>query len=208
MMNALNHAAFSPLTAAADTPERRGEERQRTCFAIGRLVHAGREHVCLVRNMSESGVGIELDSPPPVGTDVTIETRALPPCRARVMWTDGRRAGLRLDGHHAQEAARDHRPRSPRFAFARELELIVEDRLCTVRSTDLSLGGIGLAAHVVAGVETPVVLLLGQHTLLGRLCWHAGGASGVRFTRPLTGTELNELLSWQHARAPDERERP
>lgn len=192
MMHALKHDLFSPVTA----PDRRGEGRQRTCFAIGKLVHAEREHVCLMRNMSENGVGIELDLPPPAGAEVTIEARSLPGCRATVMWTHGRLTGLQLDAHRPREERRDQRPRSPRFSFVREVEMIVEGRVRNVRSVDLSLGGIRLAAHVAAGMEAPVVLLLAQHTLLGRLSWHTGGASGIRFTRPLAGTELHQLLSW------------
>ena len=115
------------------------------------------------------------------------------------MWSDGRLAGLRLDDERPAANAADQRPRSPRFGFARTIEMIVDGRLSTVRSVDLSLGGIRLATHVAAGVETPVVLLLGQHTLLGRLCWHAGGASGIRFTSPLSGHELGQLLAWQRS---------
>ncbi len=194
-MTALRHDRFSPVTA----PDRRGESRQRTCFAIGKLVHAGREHVCLVRNMSETGVGIEVDHPPAPGTTVLIEARALPTGRAVVVWSEGRLAGLKLEQARGEDAT-PGRPRSPRFAFAREIEMIVDGHLSAVRSVDLSLGGIRLATHVASGVETPVVLLLGQHTLLGRLCWHAGGASGIRFTRPLAGSELAQLLAW-HRRA-------
>lgn len=194
-MTALRHASFSPVIA----PDRRGEARQRTCFAIGRLVHDGREHVCLVRNMSEMGVGIELDRPPLPGTTVLIEARALPACRALVVWSEGRLAGLKLEHRRQEDGSTQPRPRSPRFAFAREIEMIVDGRLTTVRSVDLSLGGMRLATHVPTRVETPVVLLLGQHTLLGRLCWHAGGASGIRFTRPLAGSELAQFLAWHRA---------
>ena len=194
-MNAPLPKPFFPVTA----PDRRGEDRQRTCFAIGKLVHADREHVCLVRNMSTNGVGIELDQPPPPGATVRIEARALPPCGATVVWAEGRLAGLRLDEDRDGNAAQGGRPRSPRFAFVRDIEMIVDGRLSAVRTADLALGGIRLATHVAAGVETPVVLLLGQHTLLGRLCWHAGGASGIRFTRPLTGADLSQLLGWNRA---------
>lgn len=72
------------------------------------LVHAGREHTVVSRNLSMGGVFVIMDDPPPIGTKVTV--RLLLPslkeessiaCTVRWLGDDG--AGLRFDGLRAIE---------------------------------------------------------------------------------------------------------
>ncbi|KQT31312.1 hypothetical protein ASG29_15240 [Sphingomonas sp. Leaf412] len=185
-----------PAPAAGDiVHDRRSGPRARTHFAIGKLTVDGCEHVCIVRNQSAQGVGIEMDCPPAAGTRVGIEARSLLAADATVIWSHDGMAGLRLDAPLVPPPA-DLRPRSPRFAVARSASLIVEDRVRDVPLRDISLGGVRLGGHVPSGMGTLVVLLLGPYSLPGRICWHAAGMSGVRFTRPLAASELAAILAW------------
>lgn len=191
-------AALFAVAPDALPLDRRAGSRQRTCFAVGKLTVAGRDRVCLVRNLSEQGAGIELDRPPAPGARVTIETRALSPAAATVVWARDRMAGLRLDAPIVPPDP-ELRPRSPRFDWARDVRLIVENRIVAAPVRDISLGGVGLGIHVPVGLETLVVVLAGPFSLPGRICWQAGGASGVRFTRPLAAAELAGMLDWNDA---------
>lgn len=182
-----------PSLLAPWPPERRSHARQRTCFAVGKLSEHGAERVCIVRNLSEQGVGIELDAPPPPGARVRIEARALEPADATVIWSRERLAGLRLDAPMLAPPA-DQRPRSPRFAFARDAQLIVEDQLIDAPLRDIALGGARVGRTLPVRTGTLLVLLVGSLSLTGRLCWQGGGAAGLRFTRPLAAGELAALL--------------
>ncbi len=174
-------------------PERRSHVRQRTCFAVGKLTEHGSERVCIVRNLSDQGVGIELDAPPAPGARVRIEARSLEPADATVIWSRDRLAGLRLDVPVLAPPA-DQRPRSPRFTFARDARLIVEDQLIDAPLRDIALGGARIGRTLPARTGTLLVLLVGELSLTGRLCWQDGGAAGIRFTRPLAARELAALL--------------
>lgn len=194
--------ALSPLPARtpATPAERRGETRQRTCFAVGKLIVDGAERVCIVRNLSDQGVGIELDAPPPAGARVRIEARSVEPADATVIWSRDRLAGLRLDAPVVSPPS-DQRPRSPRFACARAARLIVEDQLIDAPLRDIALGGARVGSALPARDGTLVVLLVATLSLSGRICWQAGGASGIRFTRPLSVAELAALLAEMHTEA-------
>lgn len=75
-------------------PERRDEPRHRSVRAIGKIAVAGRKLFCLVRDVSASGLMIEMRDPPAPGTDVTIETPGLAACRARIVWRKNQFAGI------------------------------------------------------------------------------------------------------------------
>ena len=185
---------LSPALTDLLPSERRSAARQRTCFAVGKLIDRGAERVCIVRNLSDQGVGIELDAPPPAGARVRIEARSVAPTDATVIWSRDRLAGLRLDVPIASPPL-DQRPRSPRFAFPRPARLIVEDQLVDAALRDIALGGARIEHVVPARVGTLVVLLVGSLSLSGRVCWKRGGATGIRFTRPLAAAELAALLA-------------
>lgn len=187
------HAVRMP--AEILSPERRVGARQRTLFAIGKLTVGGRHRVCIVRNLSEQGVGIDLADPPAPGTRVTIEARSLVATQATVIWSRDGAAGLQLDVPAAAPTP-GLRPRSPRFALVRPATLIVEGRLSDVPLRDIGLGGAQLGCHVPSRIETLVVLLLGPYSLAGRICWQAAGMTGIRFARPMSPVDLSALLDW------------
>ena len=107
----------------------RSAPRQQTMFVVGRIVMPGRERVCLVRNLSASGAGIEHGGDLPVGALVVIETRMMMPTRAIVRWSTASAAGLEFlepaqpvpAGGLVRDPARILR--SPRFALACDAQL-------------------------------------------------------------------------------------
>jgi hypothetical protein len=187
-MHALSSAPALPH------PERRSEPRQRTFFAVGKLVTIVGEHVCVVRNLSDGGIGIEVDLPLEPGALVAIETRGVPERPAQVSWVDGRMAGLRFTGEPG--VAAPGCPRSPRFRVVRPVSLLVDGAVRDAQLLDVSLGGACVATAGEPVVGAPVVIGVdGWRELAGRLCWFRAGAWGVRFTRPLAVPELAGLLA-------------
>lgn len=175
----------------------RTEARQRTLYAIGRLVIEGRQRVCTVRNVSDNGIGIELDRPLALGTRLEIEMRGLPLTPAEVCWVNGTRAGLAL--HRGAIGATTPRSnftlRSPRFRFTREIGLRSAVEEAPARAIDVALGGVKLSAPIFAPPGTSVVASLdGQLEIRARVCWHLPHAFGLRFAVPLSARQLTALL--------------
>ena len=164
---------------------------------VGKLIDAGRQRVCTVRNISDGGVGIQVDTPPAVGAPVTISLRGLPPTAAMIRWVDGDHAGLafaeRVSAHEVEHSLT---PRSPRFALDRAVQLFIADRCLYVRTVDLALGGVKLAAavEVPVGTAASVVIDGDRGALHGRVCWRSATELSLRFGTPLPTARLAAIL--------------
>lgn len=183
---------FEPLASGRQQP------RQRTLFVVGKLTRGHREHVCRVRNISESGVGIEHDTGIAAGDGVTIELRGLTQARAVVRWVEGRMAGLEfVEQVQFQQTSHEtgQLPRSPRFAVDRRVTLRIDDALAEVCLCDIALGGLKIAAGDLEVGSPAMIGLHGRATLMaGRICWTSPVASGVQFNRPVATQELIAIL--------------
>lgn len=194
------YSGATPRSIEPGLRESRDGERMRSLFAIGKLVHDGRQHICRVRNISDGGAGIRLHQPPKVGTPVTISLRGLPPTDADVRWVDGENAGLSFRRpmstmHIGDDAGLT--PRSPRFELDRAVRMRILDQSFEASALDISLGGIKLRTNVAMPVGAMAdVMLAGETELLrGRLCWSSHAATGLRFLAPLPLTRLAAILA-------------
>lgn len=179
--------------------ENRGGERMRSLFAIGKLVHDGKQHICRVRNISDGGVGIRLHHPPVPGERVLISLRGLPPTEAEVRWVEGENAGLSFcraisTMHIGDDSGLT--PRSPRFELERSVKLRVLEQSFEASALDISLGGMKLmtASTIPVGALADVTLSGETEILRGRLCWSSNVAAGLRFLAPLPLTRLAAIL--------------
>lgn len=81
-------------------PKKKGRTRERTpTFRVGRIVYSGRNEVpCIVKDCSEKGAKVVLEGeaalPPEVCLCITQSGQRR---RAKVIWQDGREAGLSFD---------------------------------------------------------------------------------------------------------------
>ncbi len=197
----LDHV-LPPYPGQCGLVDARRAPRQQTMFMIGRLVTGRSEQVCLVRNISPRGVGIEHDGGLAIGTEVGIETRVMRITRAAVRWSSGTSAGLEfLEVPHILEGA-DLRAagqvlRSPRFALSCDGAIIADGVRFPVRITDIALGGARLSGDV-AGLATDVARIdLGDAItgIPGRIRWVGNHDAGFQFAEPLSSRELSLLLS-------------
>lgn len=182
--------------------EQRAAPRERTLYALGRLIVAGRQHVCTVRNLGPGGAAVELDLPPAVGTAVTVETRGLTACAASVRWVRDRAVGLAFDEALGDAALRTvaETPRSPRFDYDGPVELIVDARLTECRALDLGLGGIRVAGEPPAPVGSAIEVVIDAELVVrGRLCWDSGTAFAIEFAAPLSVRQLSGAIARREA---------
>lgn len=185
--------------------------RQQTMFAVGRIVLLGRECVCLVRNMSATGAGVEHDGALPIEVAGTIETRSMLPTRAVVRWSTATAAGLEflerpriLGGTVTAGCRPECLPRSPRFAVDREATLIVGDVRLATRLRDIALGGVRLTGVDAVPISGPARLAIRDTAwvLPGRIRWTIAGDAGFQFVTPLTSHELAALLGTPRGATP------
>lgn len=219
----MHYAHAAPIAVEAGRPdkaarfgtgpgqvERRAGPRTPMVFTIGKLMAAGVEHPCMVRNLSDRGMQIQMPAPPPVGMTVMIEMRGMRPTAARVRWSADQAAGLQFDQPcdvpqvFEARTNRDCRlTRSPRFALAKPCLLHLDDISFPVLAADISVGGARLVswAPITPGRPARIVLALasGDRSMEGTICWNKDNAHGFRFAQPLSSITL--ALALRHARA-------
>lgn len=74
-------------------PDRR-DVRRRSVLLAGAIVHNRRQFPCRIRNVSTTGLQVQIDSPLPPGTPVHAEIARYGRFPAVVAWVDGQMMGL------------------------------------------------------------------------------------------------------------------
>ena len=158
--------------------------------------------VCLVHNISASGLMARFVDVPTVGDAITIEVRGLPPVSGTVRWVEGRKAGIQFDSPQPYEQIFSHEteddtiPRPPRFPIALNADVRLGTHKFTTAMLDVSAGG---AKMVVEGPVQPglaghiVVRPLGT-MISGTVCWVEDGRFGFRFVSPLSMDTLAAIV--------------
>ncbi|WP_294233259.1 PilZ domain-containing protein [uncultured Sphingomonas sp.] len=182
--------------------ERRSGRRHSAVLLLGKVCgdHPG---VCLVHNISASGLMARFVDVPAVGDPICIEVRGLPPLAGTVRWVKGQKAGIQFDSAQPYERIFSHEnedgtiPRPPRFPIALNADVRLGDRKFTAAMIDISAGGAklegdgaiqpGLAGHIV-------VRPLGT-AIPGTICWVKDGRFGFRFVSPLRMETLAAIVA-------------
>lgn len=213
MPHGLEQASPTPILTilpdlADDLPfnpaERRQDWRAATVFTIGKISFASRSLPCMVRDLSEGGMRIQMPFPPAPGTRILIEMRGLEPRLARICWTSGHEAGLMFDLRCDPAdifAARSNKAgriaRQPRFALCRQAILLIDDMPLPARIENISVGGVRLAlsAPLEKGKPGVLDLILGdRQSMAGAICWVREESCGFRFAQPVSSVALATML--------------
>lgn len=203
MGSSIDYADRWSASAIYPAGDARAVSRQQTMFVVGRIVTPRRECVCLVRNISSAGVGVEHEGELPIETEVTIETRTMWPTRAIVRWSTGNAAGLEfLEPPRTLSAAtlaaqgQLCTPRSPRFALTCDAQLTIGDLRVSARTSDIALGGLKLTnlASDLPTVAARVELHDLGRVIAGRIRWYCAASAGFQFITPLTSHDLAVML--------------
>jgi hypothetical protein len=174
--------------------DRRSDARSIGVLALGKVVSGGREHICLVRDISANGMKIELPDPPAVNSYVIVEMLGLNPCPARVIWQEDIHAGLAfsvaqdLDRMCKRGQDADGRAaRGPRFSIGRDAKLRLAGRSVSLQVANISVGGARLRGVTAIEPNVPAQLVLRNSStpLQGYVRWVADGDAGFSFTPAL-----------------------
>lgn len=187
--------------ACQSSEDRRGSDRAATVFTIGKLDADGAERPCMVRDISQGGMRIQMTTPPAIGTQVVVEMRGLDPRTATVRWVNGRDAGLAFDDDCDLTEIFDARvrkegriARQPRFAIEHSVELVVDKVAARAKVADISIGGARLivadTSRLKAGALVALKLGLTFDTIAAEVAWVDEGACGLRFLKPISSIAL------------------
>lgn len=192
-------------------PERRAEDRQTTLLRIGKLMVAGEQRLCMIRNISAAGAMLKLYQPIAVGAAVEVEITPDQPVAAQVIWAEENMAGIafattidvvgalrgvRPEGLHRRIA------RTPRVQIRRLATLVTEAVEHPVTLCDISLYGAKVETTEKLPIDSEVALFVaGLPPLPGRVRWCHSNRAGLEFDLALA---IDRLADWLGADEPEE----
>ena len=197
----LTAISFNPVVP--NPPERRTEPRQTTLLRVGKLVVAGEERLCMIRNISSAGAMLKLYQPLPAGAVVEVEITPDCPVTATVLWADEDLAGIGFEVPIDVVAAlRGFKPEGPyrRVARTPRLQIRRPARICTdtleaaVMLCDMSLNGAKIETGAALEDDSEIALFVdGLPPLAGRVRWCHDNRAGLEFDIPM---QMDTLATW------------
>ncbi len=184
-------------------PERRTEERHTSLLRVGKLVTAGEQRLCMIRNISNAGAMLRLYQPIEAGVAVEVEITPDCPVPATVLWVQDDLAGIAfaepIDVVAALKGGSRMGPyrrvaRTPRLRVRRPATMHTDDLECDVTLCDLSLNGAKFETEAALASEMEVALFVdGLPPLTGRVRWCHDHHAGMEFDIPV---QMDVLAEW------------
>ncbi|WP_322964980.1 PilZ domain-containing protein [Sphingomonas fuzhouensis] len=183
------------------TAERRTGKRHSAVLLLGKVC-GDVPGVCLVHNISASGLMARFVDVPKVGDSLCIEVRGLDPVSGVVRWVDGRKAGVQFDSPQPYEKIFSHEneddtvPRPPRFPVSLTADVRLGANKFTSAMLDVSAGGAKLIAEgaIQPGLAGHIVVRPLGTAISGTVCWVHDGRFGFRFVSPLSMDTLAAIV--------------
>jgi PilZ domain len=182
--------------------ERRREARYTLILRAGILEQAGKSSLCLVKNVSVSGLQVKFYTPPIPGVEVSVRVADEPPVHGRIIWVKGDIAGIafreELDTptllRVQQKLSSKRRRATPRVSV--ESVATLQSGGQTYRATvcDISSHGarVRTRAELSAG-DRFMISLQDMPTIRGYVRWSDGEESGLAFEPPIP---MQIMASW------------
>ena len=190
--------SLSEIPPAAPDDHREGE-RHLTLYRVGSVTIDQRRELCLIKNISASGMMIRAYCPMREGMKLAVELKSGQPIRGVVSWVRELNVGVTFDQPidviEILSASMDGpRPRMPRIEV--EAHTTVREGATTyrMRACDISQGGIKVESLTILPRGSDVVVtLLGLTPVPGVICWIDEGFCGITFNRLIA---LPQLVNW------------
>jgi hypothetical protein len=195
-----------------DVSELRATPRFSLLIRSAKLVYENAEYLCIVRDVSASGVRLRLFHPLPPDERVTLELATGETFAIERVWEREDHGGFRfadpIDVERFIAEAGPYPKRPLRLRMALDATLSAEDSTLGARICDLSREG--------ACIETPQRLAIGQKIrlearglppLTAIVCWRELPAYGLSFQQSFTFEELARLAARLQPITPGERAR-
>ena len=188
---------------AAEPAERRRSGRHMTVFQIAKIVTPQSQELCILRDISDTGLRAELYSPAVPGETVTFEMRTGHRVSGRIVWHRERSIGVQFDHEisvpevlaHCSFDDRLGRMRPPRIEVEIPAIIMVERQLIDVVIRNISQAGmkVACAETLVPGAQI-VVRFVGIGQRMATVRWSRHGESGLQLAQALT---YGEFVAWR-----------
>lgn len=182
-------------------PEARQDERHLTLFRVGALIVDERRELCLIKNVSASGMMIRTYSAMQEGGRVSVELKQGQMVHGDVRWVREYNVGIafdqRIDVVELLSASLDGpRPRMPRMEVQCSASIRQGAIVSTMTAHDISQGGLKVESRrLLSMAEDVVVTLPGLPAMQATVRWYEENFYGISFNRLLA---LSELVEWLH----------
>lgn len=191
--------------AAASGPDRRADPRHVTVLKVGRAIVHDHDALCLVRNMSDSGMQIQLREEVKPEEAISVELRSDRMVSGTVKWTRDSKSGIEfdrpvnteemLDQSPAPVGLTQYRPRAPRFGRVYDIKVGCTQGLLHAKLANISLnGGCIMTPHPFEMNQQISVYIPGLSPRQGTVRWISDGRMGVLFAEPWPFAELAAWL--------------
>lgn len=175
--------------------ERRRNLRTATVFQVAKLISDRYEELCLLRDVSPSGLKGEAYCPIEIGDRIEIELKTEHHVAGEVAWVDDETFGMRFDEEvpvlamlaHCAFDDRVARIRPPRLSSRLPATVSIDEERQSVTVLNVSLAGMKIALDTIVPSDARTIATLPE---LGRractIRWVRDGEAGVMFDEPLT----------------------
>lgn len=193
------------LRAAISTarePEQRQAARYIPIIRTAKLIAPAGEMLCVVRDVSATGLRIRIFSPLPAAAEMMLEFRNGEQQPVTLVWQKDDTAGFRFDG--AIDVARlledgraeSRRSRPIRLKLEAEALLHVRGEACAATVRDISQQGAHVECAARLAVSEPVRLAAGRHPpIAAKVRWRRDGHYGLVFEETFRFDELARLTA-------------
>lgn len=174
--------------------ERRKQSRFTLILRVGVLEQYGKSSLCLVKNISSTGVQLKCYARPVVEGYATIRVADETPVPGRIIWLDGDVAGMSFDTELNAEALlrvrqklRPQRRRStPRVTVEASACLRTGGRICGAVVCDISsMGARVRTPSPLAPGDRAIITLADLPSLDAYVRWTSGDEAGLVFETPI-----------------------
>ncbi|GGO96855.1 PilZ domain-containing protein [Stakelama pacifica] len=193
-----------PSEAASFSVDRRAPETKRlvTTLLVGRLLFAGTDGLCRVRNISTGGARIETPATLAPGDPVQVELRGDIVLAGHVRWTGPGVVGMEfvqpIDTDavlHGAQSDTDWHQRMPRITTQCPVTVRQHGRIVHADMLDINPRGARLANLQWPLAEGLFTLNIPQlEPVEGTIRWCDNDMAGIQFTKPILYSALAEWL--------------
>ena len=194
-------------TSEHERGDKRGAARVTLLIRAAKIVHPGGEFLCVVHNVSETGVRLRLFHPLPVRSDLVLELPNGDRHAIERVWEEQGRAGFRF--REPQDVPRlvacpgDFPRRPVRVGAKVPCTLILDDRrgralLCNVSQH----GAMIRSTERLSLYERLSLGIPGAREIAARVCWRRGDRHGLSFEDTLEYAELAAIVFRLHGWGP------
>lgn len=199
-MTGLNSAyKVEEVDEAADSHERRRATRHTTVFQVAKLCTDRSQELCILRDISDTGLRAEIYCPVSTGEHVVLEMRTGHRVSGTIVWQREPSIGVQFDAPisvpevlaHCSFDDRLARMRPPRIDVVMPGLLLAGRQLLDVEIRNISQAGMKVASGepLLAGTEVTVRLAgIGQRG--AKVRWFREGEGGLQLLQALTYAEF------------------